>query len=156
MTLKFHALPTEDVRKLQAGEPDANGRMPERHISDGNGNPCRHCLRFIPRGDEMLIVAYRPFDDLQPYAEVGPIFLCAEPCERHPVTDALPAIFEKREKILVRGYKRDNRIKYGTGQVIDTNQVENVAAKMFEDDAIAYIHMRSSTNNCFQCRIDRG
>ena len=156
MTLIFRALPTDEVRKLQASGPDANGRMPERHKSDGNGNPCRHCLRFIPRDAEMLIVAYRPFSDLQPYAEVGPIFLCAEPCERHRETGALPELFENRERILVRGYTPDNRIKYGTGQVINTTQVEDVAARMFEDEAIAYIHMRSATNNCYQCRIDRG
>ncbi|WP_365830286.1 DUF1203 domain-containing protein [Brevundimonas sp.] len=29
------------------------------------------------------------------------------------------------------------------------------AAELLERDDIAYVHVRSSTNNCYQCRIDR-
>ena len=41
---KITALPTDEVRALQAGGPDAYGTAPERVISTGAGNPCRHCL----------------------------------------------------------------------------------------------------------------
>ncbi len=78
---RFLPLPTETVRALRAGGPDANGMTAERAVSDGAGNPCRHCLCFIPEGAEMLILAYRPFDSLHPYAETGPIFLCAGECQ---------------------------------------------------------------------------
>ena len=40
--IRFTPIPTETVRALQAGGPDANGQLPERHVSDGGGNPCRH------------------------------------------------------------------------------------------------------------------
>ncbi|MFN7050754.1 MAG: DUF1203 domain-containing protein, partial [Gemmobacter sp.] len=76
MTLHFTPIPTETVRALQSGAADANGQSPERHVSDGGGNPCRHCLQMIPAGAGMLILAHRPFTRLQPYAESGPIFLC--------------------------------------------------------------------------------
>ncbi|NNE22749.1 MAG: DUF1203 domain-containing protein [Rhizobiales bacterium] len=155
MTIRFHALPTEDVRRLQAGEPDANGQIPERQISEGGGNPCRHCLQFIPEGEEMLVLAYRPFPDRQPYAEVGPIFLCATPCSRHAETQELPQMVRDKEHIIIRGYTSDNRIKYGTGQVIETRDIPAVAETIFSDQAIAYIHLRSSVNNCFQARIER-
>ncbi len=49
-------------------------------VSDGHGNPCRSCLADIRAGAAMLIVAARPFPALQPYAETGPIFLCAADC----------------------------------------------------------------------------
>ena len=39
MLIRFQALPTEDVRRLQRGEPDAYGFTPERKISDGDGVP---------------------------------------------------------------------------------------------------------------------
>ena len=93
MSLIFSALPTEAVARLRAGGLDANGQPPERHVSDGGGNPCRHCLREIPAGAPMLVLAWRPFPAPQPYAELGPIFLCAAPCERHPDSGALPALF---------------------------------------------------------------
>ena len=51
-------------------------------VSDGGDNPCRHCLREIEKGKDMLVLTHRPFGNVQPYAESGPIFLCAEACER--------------------------------------------------------------------------
>ncbi len=60
---------------------------PERRTSNGVGVPCRHCLRNVEAGRDYLILAYRPFPALQPYAETGPIFLHAEPCERALETD---------------------------------------------------------------------
>ena len=75
MLLRYVALPTEDVRALQRGGPDAYGMVPERRVSDGDGVPCRHCLKNVAAGKDYLILAYRPFPELQPYAETGPIFL---------------------------------------------------------------------------------
>ncbi len=155
MSIKFQALPTEIVRKLQAGAPDANGQVPERQISNGGGNPCRHCLEQIPEGEEMLVLGYRPFPGLQPYAEVGPIFLCAKPCARHPETGDAPPILDNKEEILMRGYTRDDRILYGTGKVIPVNSVQDAAEAMFGNEDVAYIHLRSASNNCYQVRIER-
>ena len=155
MKLRFLALPTEAVLALQTGDPDANGRPPEVSVSDGHGNPCRHCLREIPGGEKMLILAYRPFDALQPYAEVGPIFLCAQPCERHAETGELPELFKSREKVLLRGYSADDRILYGTGQVVETSAVMETAAELLERPGTAYVHMRSASYNCYQCQIER-
>ena len=78
---RFVAIPTEIARHYQAGGVDSYGLLPERKVSDGGGNPCRHCLRMIPEGAGMLVLAHRPFGTLQPYAETGPIFLCADACE---------------------------------------------------------------------------
>ena len=80
MTLNFLPLMTEDVRRLQDGEADANGLIPEQQISDGGGNACRHCLTEIPEGEEMLELGYSPFPARQAYAEIGPIFLCDGRC----------------------------------------------------------------------------
>jgi len=49
-------------------------------VSDGAGNPCRHCLRFVPEGAGMLVPAHRPFATMHADAETGPIFLCAGAC----------------------------------------------------------------------------
>ncbi len=94
--LKFIALATETAHALQAGRPDANGQAPERQISDGSGLPCRHCLSDVAAGEPFLILAHRPFPEAQPYAETGPIFLHAEPCERHGEGTEVPALFLSR------------------------------------------------------------
>lgn len=153
MTLHFTPIATETARALQSGAMDANGQRPERHVSDGGGNPCRHCLQMIPAGAGMLILAHRPFSRLQPYAECGPIFLCADPCAPGGRPD-LPAILASPDYIL-RGYSAEERIVYGTGAVVPTARIRAEAAARLADPRVAFLHVRSARNNCFQCRIDR-
>lgn len=155
MTISFKALPTEAVRALQNGEPDAYGAVAERRVSDGDGVPCRHCLRNVAAGEDYLVLAYRPFPSLQPYAETGPIFLHAEECRRADDAEARPEILTGTDYI-VRGYGRDDRIVYGTGAVVPTAEIPAYAAALFGSPGVAYAHVRSARNNCYQCRIERG
>lgn len=154
MAIQFKALPTEPVRALQRGGPDAYGHTPELKISDGDGMPCRHCLKNIAAGQGYLVLAYRPFPKPQPYAETGPIFLHAEECKRATEDEALPEILESPDYI-VRGYDRDDRIVYGSGGVIPTGAIAERAEMLLERSDIAYAHVRSARNNCYQCRIER-
>lgn len=153
--LKFIALNTETAHSLRAGNPDANGQAPERQISDGSGLPCRHCLTDVAAGEPFLILAHRPFPEAQPYAETGPIFLHAEPCERHGDGAEVPALFLSRAQALIRGYGKDDRIVYGTGQVVPAAEIGAVARDLLAAPEIGYLHLRSASNNCYQCRIER-
>ena len=152
--MQFQALPTNQVRAYQSGAPDAYGCTPERKTSDGAGNPCRHCLQDIPEGAEMLVLAHRPFTGLHPYAETGPIFLCAQPCAPGGGTTQ-PQILHSSPDYLLKGYDLDDRIIYGTGAVIAADAIQSYAATLFERAEVAYIHVRSARNNCYQLRINR-
>lgn len=151
----FQAMATEEVRRLQAGGPDAYGLAPEQRISEGDGVPCRHCLQDVAVGEAYLILAHRPFPALQPYAETGPIFLHAEPCERAAESALVPDMLAKRESHLIKGYGADDRIVYGTGQVVASDNLAEATALILERADVAYVHVRSSKNNCFTCRVDR-
>lgn len=152
--IRFTPIPTETVRALRAGGPDANGQRPERHVAAGGGNPCRHCLQMIPDGAGMLILAHRPFPAPQPYAETGPVFLCADDCAAGGGGAALPPMLASPDYIL-RGYGADDRIVYGTGGVIPTPGIAARAEALLADPRVAYVHVRSARNNCYQVRIDR-
>ena len=154
MPISFVALDTSLVRSLQAGGGDANGQTPERHLSPGSGIPCRHCLTPVAAGKPYLILSHRPFPAPQPYAEQGPIFLHAEPCPRHPPSAELPAMLTS-EHYLMRGYSADDRIVYGTGQIVATGAMVATAEALLADPRLAYIHVRSAANNCFLCRLQR-
>lgn len=151
--MRFVPIPTDLARHYRAGGADAYGMEPERGISDGGGNPCRHCLRMICEGAPMLVLAHRPFPAPQPYAETGPIFLCADDCTAGGGA-GLPDILASPDYIL-RGYSADHRIVYGTGGVVATPRIGQEAALRLSDPRVAYVHVRSARNNCFQCRIDR-
>lgn len=152
--LAYQPIATAIVDALRAGGPDAYGMPPEHAISDGQGNPCRHCLCDIEKGAAMLIVAHRPFDGLQPYAETGPIFLCADDCPAYSHS-VPPPILTTRDDYLLKGYTSDQRISYGTGKIVRAADVSNYANHLLERRGIAFVDVRSSRNNCFQLRITR-
>ncbi|MBE0554382.1 MAG: DUF1203 domain-containing protein [Rhodobacteraceae bacterium] len=152
--IRFTPIPTDIVRHYQAGGADANGQTPERQLATGTGNPCRHCLQMVPEGAGMLVLAHRPFPAPQPYAELGPIFLCADACQAGGGA-VLPAMLASPEYI-VRGYGADDRIIYGTGGVVPTPAIPERAAELLADPKVTYVHVRSARNNCYQVRIDRG
>jgi len=152
--IRFSAMPTANAENLWNGGTDAYGFLPETMVSDGPGHPCRHCLKNIDAGEELLVFAYRPFPELQPYAETGPVFLHKEPCERYAAEEVLPPVLTSPD-FIVRGYNADNRIVYGTGAITLTPDIRSYATQLLERPEVAYVHVRSARNNCYQCRIDR-
>jgi hypothetical protein len=152
--VRFVALNSDSIGGLQRGGLDANGQPCEAAVSSGGGAPCRHCLQQIEAGDDYLILSYRPFSVAQPYAEQGPIFLHVKRCGRHQCDEAIPKML-KSAHYIVRGYSAIDRIVYGTGVVTPTKEISNYAAELLANSAVAYVHVRSAANNCYQCRIDR-
>lgn len=152
--ITFHPLPSDQVRALRRGGADAYGNPAERVLSDGSGAPCRHCLDFIPAGAAMLILAHRPFTALQPYAETGPIFLCADDCAAWTGA-GLPPILTTSPEFLLKGYTAAQRIRYGTGKVVARDGVADYAAELLSRVEIAFVDIRSARNNCFQLRVTR-
>ncbi len=152
--VKFIALETSLVRELQSGGPDANGQPAERHIADDGGTPCRHCLQQVAPGDPYLIVSHRPFPEAQPYAEQGPLFVHADECAPWRSGGAVAVMLISPE-YMIRGYGFDNRIVYGTGKIVPTAELPGAAEEMFDDPNVAYAHIRSAENNCYQCRVER-
>lgn len=154
MPIRFMPLPTDMVTALRNRQPDAYGLMPERvAASGGTGTPCRHCLRQVPEGAPYLIAAHRPFAGLNPYTETGPIFLCADECPCGG--SGFPEDLLTSPGYIVRGYSADERIVYGTGAVIATPEIEARCLTLFDRPEIAFIHIRSASNNCFLCRAER-
>ncbi len=153
--VRFVSMASEEAEDYWAGGLDANGQKPEVHLSQGGGVPCRHCQQDVAEGESYLILAYRPFPKAQPYAEIGPIFLHAAPCARYSDNDRTPEMFLARESYLLKGYGADDRIVYGTGQIVPSPSMAGAAAKIFDRDDVSYVHVRSALNNCYACRIDR-
>ena len=133
--------------------PDANGHPLECHVTAAGTGPYRHCLREIAGGETYLILAHRPFPKLQPYAEVGPNFLCAAPCARYDVP-GVPPPFLTWQAIMIRGYGADYRIVYGSDQVIPPYSIRATAKYLLGQPAIAYLHLRSAYHTCYMCRIN--
>ena len=150
----FQGLNRDVARGLRAGGPDANGMTAERGQSDGAANPCRCCLNHVTAGAEMLICAHRPFETVQPYAELGPIFLCAEDCAGYRGPD-LPQVLTTSPDYLIKGYSPDERIVYGTGQVTPQADLVAYVAMLLARADIGFVDIRSARNNCWMARVTR-
>ncbi len=152
MNLKFHPYNSAWVAHIRQGGADDYGQLAERVVSGGAGNPCRHCLSNVPKGADMLICAARPFPLMQPYAETGPIFLCADECAAWAGV-GVPPVLQSSPDYLLKGYSDDHRIVYGTGQITLAADIERVAAKILAREVVAFVDVRSARNNCFLSRI---
>lgn len=146
----FHGMPVETADDYRAGAQDAYGQVAEQGISDGLA-PCRCCLRFVPEGKDMLVLAYRPFTQLQPYAETGPVFLCANACRPAEALD-IPGILTSPHYLL-KGYSADERIIYGTGQITAVAKISAYADQLLLRPEVAFVDLRSARNNCWQARL---
>lgn len=154
MTPRFLPLDRAFVAHVRAGGGDAYGMPAETAVSDGAGMPCRSCLRIVPAGETYLILAARPFPEPQPYAETGPVFLCADACDAWD-GDGVPPILTTAPDYLLKGYSPDHRIFYGTGRVIEAAALADYAAALLARPDVAFVDVRSARNNCFQTRAVR-
>lgn len=154
MTVIFRALASPAVEALRAGGRDSNGQLPE-HVPSSGGLPCRHCLRDIEEGRGAIVFGHRPFETVQPYAECGPIFICADACGHHGDSTEFPPVIASRPRFIIRGYTTDERIRYGTGGVVETPDMTEACEAIFADPDVAFIHVRSVQNNCYFCRVER-
>jgi len=153
--MKILGIPTKTVRALQRGGRDSNNQVPEIKVSDGKGNPCRHCLELMEEGEEMLVFSHKPFQTTQPYAEQGPVFVHKRECTAYQVEDGFPEVLENSAEFIVRGYDDAEQIVYGTGKIVPFGEIEAYSKNLLAKGEIKFVHIRSSTNNCYQARIER-
>lgn len=155
MNIQFTALPTEIAQSWRSGGTDSHGQKPERRISDGAA-PCRHCLKNAPRGEAVLLGAYKPFQTTGPFTETGPIFICENACERFEgAANELPPIIAQREQFIMRGYSANEQIDYRTGQIVRVTDLIEQVQKIFALSEVDFVHIRSAAYTCFTTRIDR-
>src|SRR2546421_10162916 len=92
--LKFVPLPTP----LHTSQPSTRTITVDRE----SAYPCRRCLADGHEGEQMLLLAYDPFQGDSPYRGAGPIFVHKEPCTPY---QGMTVPEQQRQRLLsVRGY----------------------------------------------------
>lgn len=115
--------------------------------------PCRACLRISKGPEELILLAYQPLVDANPYAEIGPIFIHARPCEPYSDIETFPEDFAAR-RLILRAYSSDGRIL--DALVAEPGTAPARAAELFDNSAVAEIHVRHESYTCFDFKIVRG
>ena len=144
-------LPTEFAdaarRAAQAGARDHACVM----VDSPTGYPCRHCLRWAQPGEQVILFPYASIPAGCPYAEMGPIFVHAQPCPRYELTEQYPADF--RGGRVIRAYDREQNMI--AGEIVNGRKPETVIEKLFENPETEFIQVRSADRGCYTFGIER-
>ena len=121
-------------------------------VRDGKPHQCRVCLTLSHPEEGVILLAHRPFESGQPYAETGPIFVHERTCQPYTDDSAYPPEFP-RSAVVLRAYSSEDRIV--DAQAVGQRIVEEVINEMFANPAIQYLHARNLGYGCFMFRINR-
>jgi hypothetical protein len=114
--------------------------------------PCRVCLRIPREPEELILLSHRPLTDTGPYAEVGPIFVHAQPCAPYDTQSEFPADFAER-RLILRAYDRDGRI--ADAVVAPPGTAPERAEELLARENVSEVHVRHESYTCFDFKIVR-
>lgn len=155
MTNNFRvaALPTLELDLIRArGVDDFGNSLVVTVNHDEGGAPLRCCLQEAAVGERVALIAYQPAAVGGAYAEVGPVFIHADPCSGYGDGDSYPAGFRARRQ-LFRAYDADGR--QVDNQIVEGQHAEAAIAELFARPEVAYLHNRNLFAGCYMFTIAR-
>ena len=150
-TFRALALPPARLDHIRQTGTDDGGNHPLRKVTAEGGEPVRCCLRIANPGEELLLIAYRPFDCPGPYAETGPVFIHVERCEGYRESTQYPEQFRGRPQVF-RCYDAAGNIVGGC-LLNATDEPEVVIAELFSEPGVERIHTRNVIYGCYMLEI---
>ena len=152
-TLEFRIVP------LSTEIADAARRAADAGASDhaviaadsATGYPCRHCLRWALPGEHMILFPFAAIPAGRPYAESGPIFVHAKPCERYSKTHEYPEPFRRGRVLRAYNSKQDMI----DAEIVNGNEPEPIIEKFLQNLETAFVHIRSVSHGCYTMQVER-
>jgi Protein of unknown function (DUF1203) len=151
--LTFEAIPVAELAEIRAAGRDEAGNSLTVQADNG-GSPVRCCLRETRPGERVMLIAYTPPGTAGAYAERGPVFVHADPCEGYPTPRRYPPGLRHRMQV-VRAYDRQGRIADGV-LAADGLQAEAVIAEMLARPDVELVHLRNVGYGCYNFAVRGG
>ena len=109
--LRYEPIPAAYLDQVRAAGHDEAGNPLAVQVVGPSGNPLRCCLRDSRPGERVVLIAYTPPGGAGPYAERGPVFVHAEPCDGYDDVGAYPPalIAPQADPARVRHQRRHDR-----------------------------------------------
>ena len=144
------ALPTEVADAARKGATENRRDHRVVVVDSSSAAPCRHCLQWAQPGERVILFPYNSIPPDQPYSEMGPIFVHAEPCQRYQGSEYPPGFRRGR---VFRAYNQAEDLI--DAHLPNGEDPEAVIEKLFQNPETAFVHARSATHGCYTFRIDR-
>jgi hypothetical protein len=153
-TLAFEPISPAELATIRSGGTDGAGsRLAPQVVTEG-GSPLRCCLRETRPGEEVLLIAYVPPGTSGPYAERGPVFIHAQPCDGYQTPGLYPPELSHRQQV-VRAYDHQGRIADGI-LAANGDQAAGVIRELLSRPDVALVQLRNVGYGCYNCTVRRG
>jgi Protein of unknown function (DUF1203) len=152
--LVFEAIPQARLQQIRAAGVDEAGNRLTVQADTGGGNPLRCCLRESAPGERVLLIAYTPPGTRGAYAERGPVFIHAQPCDGYRTPHQYPPALGHRQQV-VRAYDRDGQIADGV-LASDGEHAMTVIGELLARPDVTLVHLRNVGYGCYNFAVRRG
>jgi len=151
---RIEPIPAAALRRIRAAGRDDIGNPLRLSVADRPGAPLRCCLREAQPGERLALIAWQPFENGGPYAEVGPVFVHAEECAGYTEVHAYPDGYRHRKQVF-RPYDASGDMVYEAIEVVEGAGAEAAIARIFARTEVAVIHSRNLLAGCWMFSIHR-
>jgi Protein of unknown function (DUF1203) len=160
LAFRVHAIPSVTLAEIRLARRDRFGNQLTPIIDADGGSPLRCCLRRSTPGEELYLIAYRPFTRPGPYAEAGPVFVHASACTGYLENEVYPAGYRDWPAMVFRPYRHHaeldcDAIAYDAIEIGGGDTAESLIRTIFADPTIDFIHTRNVHAGCFMFSITR-
>jgi hypothetical protein len=151
--VRVSAIPPSSLDRIRARGIDDFGNPVNAFVSnDHDETPLRCCLREASPGESVALIAHQPSARGGPYAEVGPVFIHAQPCDGYPSVHVYPQAFRHRRQ-LFRAYDSAGRQVHN--QIVEPSDVDSVIGDLLGRSDVDFIHSRNLLAGCYMFAIHR-
>lgn len=152
--LVFEPIPAAVLHQFRAAGVDEAGNPLTVQVDIEGGSPLRCCLRESAPGERVLLIAYTPPGAHGAYAERGPVFIHAEPCDGYLTPGRYPPGLSHRQQV-VRAYDHEGRITDGV-LADDGAQAMPVIRELLARPEVALVHLRNVGYGCYNFAVRPG
>ncbi len=151
---RFEPIRAATLDGIRAAGMDEAGNQLTVQTDTGGGSPLRCCLRETMPGERVLLIAYTPPGGRGGYAERGPVFIHAEPCDGYRTPDRYPPALNHRQQV-VRAYNREGRIADGV-LVEDGEHAIAVIRDLLARPEVTLVQLRNVGYGCYNFAVRSG
>lgn len=124
-----------------------------RRVADQTpGFPCRVSLEDAAPGEPVLLLNYEHQPAPTPYRASHAIYVRQSAVQARPEIDEVPEMLRSR-LLSTRAYDRHGMMV--AADVTDGRELETSVARLFENEAAAYLHLHNARPGCYAARVDR-